>query len=85
MVLIAWSLSFFFLGFGVWSFQAGHLMIVAYLILSTIIYVFYAFLARCPRCGVPILLKPMKLLGIKVFRWSILIPERCRHCGETLS
>jgi len=83
--MIAWSVVFFFLGFGVWSFQAGHLMIVAYLILSAILYFFYAFLVKCPRCGVPVLLKPMKILGMNVFRWSLLIPERCRHCGETLS
>jgi hypothetical protein len=85
MVLITWSVVFFFLGFGVWSFQAGHLMIAAYFLLSVIIYVFYAFLARCPRCRVPILLKPMKILGMEVYRWSILIPERCRHCGARLS
>jgi hypothetical protein len=85
IILATWLALFFLLGFGVWSFQAGHLMIVAYFILSVIIYGCYAFLARCPRCGLPILLKPMKILGMELYTWSILAPEQCRHCGATLS
>ena len=84
VVLAIWLALFFLLGFGVWNFQAGHLMIVAYLILSVILYGCYAFLARCPQCGMPILLRPMKILGMEFYAWSILAPERCRHCGETL-
>ncbi len=85
IVLIIWLALFFLLGFVVWSFQAGHLMIVAYFILSVIIYVFYAFLTRCPQCGFPILLKPMKILGMELYMWSILAPGKCRHCGAKLS
>ena len=81
---MVWLLLFFLLGFGVWSFQGGHLMIVAYFILSVVLYVFYAFLARCPRCRMPVLLRPMKLFGMELYRWSLLSPERCSHCGEPL-
>ncbi len=83
--MAAWLALFFLLGFVVWTFQAGHLMIAAYLMLSAIIYVCHAFLARCPRCGLPVLLKPMTVLGMKLYAWSIIAPERCRHCGATLS
>jgi DNA-directed RNA polymerase subunit RPC12/RpoP len=85
IILATWLALFFLLGFGVWNFQAGHLMIVAYLILSVIIYGCSAFLARCPRCRFPILLKPVKILGMELYTWSILPPEQCRHCGATLS
>jgi len=81
---MAWLLLFFFLGVGVWNFQGGHLMIVVYFILSVVLYVFYAFLARCPRCSMPVLLRPVKLFGMELYRWSLLVPERCTHCGEAL-
>ncbi|HXY55343.1 MAG TPA: hypothetical protein VEM40_11805 [Nitrospirota bacterium] len=84
IVLALWLTLFFLLGFGVWNFQAGHLMILAYCMLSVILYGCYAFLSRCPRCGLPILLKPTKILGMQLYAWSILAPERCRHCGEML-
>ncbi len=82
---MAWLAVFFVLGFGVWSFQAGHLMIIIYLVLSALVFVIYAFMARCPRCRVPILLKPVSLYGIRFYLWSLAAPERCRHCGEKLS
>jgi hypothetical protein len=81
---MAWLLLFFFLGVGVWSFQGGHLMIVVYFILSVVLYVFYAILARCPRCRMPVLLRPVKLFGMELYRWSLFVPERCSHCGEAL-
>jgi len=84
IVVIAWLLLFFLLGSGVWSFQGGHLMIVAYFILSFVLYVFYAFLARCPQCRMPVLLRPVKLFGMELYRWSLIAPERCSHCGEAL-
>jgi hypothetical protein len=85
VILLIWLASFFALGFGVWSFQAGHLMIIVYLVLSVLLYALFAFTARCPRCSVPILLKPVRLFGMQIYLWSLTAPEHCRHCGETLS
>ncbi len=82
---MVWLASFFFLGYEVWGFQAGHLMIVVYLVVSTLVYSIYAFTARCPQCRMPILLKPVRLCGIRFYLWSLTAPERCRHCGEVLS
>lgn len=82
---MVWVALFFLLGYGAWDFQGGHLMIVAYFILSIIVYIFYAFLARCPSCRVPILLRPVKIFGMEIYLWSILPPAHCRHCGGSLS
>lgn len=84
IVLIAWITCFFLMGFGVWGFQAGHLMVMGYVLAGVVIYIFAAFLNRCPTCGMPVLLKPMKLLGMDLYRWTLLMPERCGHCGEVL-
>ncbi len=84
IILTAWFASFFFLGFGVWSFQAGHLMIIVYLVLTVLVYGIYAFTVKCPRCGVPVLLKPVHLCGMQIYLWSLVAPEQCRHCGERL-
>lgn len=83
-MLTAWLSLFFLLGFGVWSFQAGHLMVLVYCILSAIVYTVYAFIARCRGCGRPILLKPVKIGSIEIYGWSILAPDICRHCGAKL-
>ncbi len=72
------------MGYGVWSFQAGHLMIIMYLVVSALAYGIYAFMARCPRCSMPILLKPVRLFGMQLYLWSLMAPERCWHCGEML-
>ncbi len=85
VVLAAWFASFFLLGFGVWSFQAGHLMVIIYLILSALAFAIYAFTAKCPSCRVPVLLRPVRLLGMQIYLWSLIAPERCRQCGERLS
>ena len=85
IVLTAWLAVFFLLGFGVWSFQAGHLMVVVYLVLSVLVYGIYAFTARCGQCRKPILLKPVRLFGMQIYRWSLIAPERCSHCGEAFS
>ena len=85
IILLVWLVIFFLLGSGVWSFQAGELMIVAYLVLSAVIYAFAAFLIRCPECRMPLLLRPVKLCGMELFVWSLLVPERCRHCDAALS
>ena len=85
IILMTWLASFFLLGYGVWSFQAGHLMIIVYFVLSALVYGIYAFTARCPRCSMPILLRPVRLCGMKLYLWSLMAPERCRHCGETLA
>jgi hypothetical protein len=83
-VLLVWATVFFLLGFGVWNFQGGELMLIAYLVLSVIVYVLYAFLARCPHCRKPLLLAPVRILGMHLYRWSILLPESCRHCGRKI-
>jgi len=83
IILIAWLALFIFLGSGVWSFQGGELMILAYLIVSVIVYVLYAFLARCPACRMPLLLRPLRIFGMELYVWSLLTPDRCRHC-ETI-
>ena len=75
---------FFVLGLNAWNFQAGHLMMIIYLIASVLIYIIYAFLARCPHCKAPVLLKPVKCLGMELFLWSLLAPDQCGHCGERL-
>ncbi len=84
IVLAAWLALFFLLGFGAWSFQGGELMLLAWLVLGAIAYAGYAFLARCPHCGMPVLLRPRSLFGVEFFTWSLLPPERCRHCGAEL-
>ncbi len=84
LVLLAWLAGFFLVGFGVWKFQAGHLMILIYLGVSMIIYMLYAFFARCPQCRKPILLRPRRIFGIEIYTWSIVAPLNCRHCGELL-
>ncbi len=83
-VLLFWLAAFLLLGFSVWSFQAGHLMVVAFLFLSVVLYTLYAFLARCPRCRTPVLLRPVRVFGMEFYLWSIVMPGRCRHCGTTL-
>jgi len=82
IVLLVWITVFFLMGFGVWGFQAGHLMVMGYLLAGVVLYIFAAFIIRCPKCRMPLLLKPMKLLGMGLYRWTLLIPERCGHCGE---
>ena len=84
IVLLVWLMGFFLMGFGVWGFQAGHLMVMGYLMTGVVIYIFAAFINRCPRCRMPILLRPRKFLGMEFFTWSILTPARCGHCGEPL-
>jgi len=83
--LLAWLAAFLLLGFLVWSFQAGYLMVVIFLFLSSCVYVLCAFLARCPRCRLPVLLRPVRTFGLEFYTWSIVMPERCRHCGTILS
>jgi len=84
IVLLAWLTGFFLMGFGVWGFQAGHLMVMAYLLAAVVLYIFAAFMNRCPKCRMPLLLKPMKLLGMDLYRWALLTPGQCGHCGEVL-
>jgi hypothetical protein len=82
IVLLVWITGFFLMGFGVWGFQAGHLMVMGYLLAGVVLYIFAAFMNRCPKCRMPLLLKPMKLLGMDLYRWTLLTPGRCGHCGE---
>jgi hypothetical protein len=84
LALGMWTVVFLLLGFGVWEFQAGQLMLLLFFGLSAVVYLLYAFLARCPRCGTPLLLRPRKVLGIEFYTWSCAAPENCRHCGEPL-
>jgi DNA-directed RNA polymerase subunit RPC12/RpoP len=84
IVLLVWLMGFFLMGFGVWGFQAGHLMVIVYLLAGVALYGSAAFVNRCPKCRMPILLRPRKFLGMEFFTWSILTPARCGHCGEPL-
>jgi hypothetical protein len=84
-ILLAWLASFILLGFSVWGFQAGHLMVVVFFFLSAVLYTLYAFLARCPRCRTPVLLRPVRAFGMEFYGWSIIMPGKCRSCGTALS
>jgi hypothetical protein len=84
VLLIVWFIAFFLLGSGVWGFQAGQLMVIVFCMASLIGYILAAFLMRCPKCRMPVLLRPRKFLGMELYTWSILTPSRCRHCGEPL-
>jgi hypothetical protein len=84
LVLIVWFFVFLMLGSGVWSFQAGHLMVIVFFVASLVFYILAAFLMRCPKCRMPVLLSPRKILGMELYTWSILTPARCRHCGQPL-
>jgi hypothetical protein len=84
-ILLALLAAFFLLGIGVWNFQAGHLMVIIFILLSGVLYGLFAFLARCPRCKAPVLLRPFSVFGMEFYVWSIVMPRRCRHCGEALS
>jgi DNA-directed RNA polymerase subunit RPC12/RpoP len=84
IALVLCLAGFFLVGYGVWSFQAGHLMVLVYVGLSALAYLIYAFAARCPHCRWPVLLRPRRWLGMDIFTWSILPPTRCRHCGRPL-
>jgi multisubunit Na+/H+ antiporter MnhE subunit len=84
IILIVWLIAFFLIGSGVWSFQAGELMLIGFLMASLVVYILAAFLLRCPKCRMPVLLRPRKFLGMELFTWSILTPSKCRHCGEPL-
>jgi len=83
-ILVAWFIIFFLLGSGVWGFQAGHLMVIGFFMASLMFYILAAFIMRCPKCRMPVLLKPFRFLGMELFAWSILTPAQCRHCGEPL-
>ena len=85
VILIAWFIAFLLLGSGVWGFQAGHLMVIGFFMASLVLYILAAFLMRCPKCRMPVLLRPWKVLGMELYTWSLLTPVRCRHCGETLT
>jgi hypothetical protein len=82
IALIVWIGLFFLLGSGVWNFLGGELMLIIYLAVSVLAYVSYAFLSRCPQCRMPLLLRPVRILGMEFFQWSIITPAKCRHCGE---
>ncbi len=84
LVLVAWLALFFIMGSAVWSFQGGELMLLLFLIVSVVAYVVFAFAARCKQCRMPLLLRPVKVLGMDLFVWSLLTPEKCRHCGEAI-
>lgn len=84
IVIIVWLILFLLIGSGVWGFQAGQLMVIGFFMASLVLYILVAFLMRCPKCRMPVLLRPRKFLGMELYTWSILTPDRCRHCGETL-
>ncbi len=82
LFLAAWLALFILLGFNVWSFQAGHLMIILFLGISVLGYAVYACSTRCPACGLRLMLRPVRMFGMQAFMWSLLIPANCGHCGE---
>jgi len=84
IVLVLCLLGFFLVGYGVWSFQAGHLMVLIYVAVSALAYIIYAFAVRCPHCRWPVLLRPHRCLGMDLFTWSVIPPTQCRHCGKPL-
>jgi hypothetical protein len=84
IVLTVWLVCFLLVGYGVWSFQAGHLMVLIVIGAGVLAYILYAFAARCPHCRRPVLLRPRRVLGMDLFTWSILPPKQCRHCGKPL-
>ncbi len=84
IILIVWVALFFTIGFNVWNFQAGELMVMIYLVTGVLAYIICAFLNRCPRCRMPLLLRPVRRLGVEFYLWSLLTPNRCRHCGEPI-
>jgi hypothetical protein len=84
IVLALWLAGFFLAGYGVWSFQGGELMLLAYLASGAVAYIICAFASRCPHCRWPMLLRPRRVFGIDLYTWSILPPAQCRHCGKPL-
>ncbi len=84
LALGVWSFVFLLTGFGVWEFQGGELMLLAFLGLSMVVFLLYTFFARCPRCRTPVLLRPRKVLGAQIYTWSCAAPEACRQCGAEL-
>ena len=84
LILGVWFIVFLLFGSGVWGFQAGNLMVMGFFMASLAGYILAAFLMRCPKCRMPVLLRPRKFLGMELFTWSILTPTHCRHCGEPL-
>ena len=84
LILGVWFIVFLLFGSGVWGFQAGHLMVMGFFMASLAGYILAAFLMRCPKCRMPVLLRPRKFLGMELFTWSILTPTHCRHCGKPL-
>ncbi len=84
IIVIGWIAGFFLLGSGVWSFQGGELMIIAYTFLGAFAYAIYAFLARCPQCGMPLLIRTRIFFGMEIYTWSLLTPLRCRHCNAEI-
>ncbi len=84
LILAAWLVLFFLMGFNVWNFQAGEFMLIIFMAVSFLTYVLYAFLGRCRQCRMPVLLRPVRLFGTDLYLWSLVTPDRCRHCGEPI-
>ena len=84
LLLSAWLAAYFLFGFGVWSFQAGHLFVLLFLAASVLVYMLYGLSARCPKCSMPVLVRRIRLFGMELYLWSILTPERCRNCGAII-
>ncbi len=82
LFLLIWLALFVLLGFNVWSFQAGHLMVILFLFATVPGYGIYACSARCRMCGFRLLVRPFRLFGMSLFTWSLLMPAACRQCGQ---
>jgi len=84
IIILVWLGAFFLLGIGVWGLQSGYLLVLIFFSVSTLAYAIYAITARCPKCGTPILLKPMNLFGLALYCWSLVAPSHCKKCNESL-
>jgi len=84
ILIAAWFAVFLLLGFSVWKLEEGCLIVVAYFVVSVVFYWILAFSVKCPKCRVPVRLRPRRFMGIEFYTWSYLTPEKCRHCGEPL-
>jgi len=39
---------------------------------------------RCPHCVQPVLLRHLRIGGLRIPYWSTTVPDVCGHCGEKL-
>ncbi|MDA8098825.1 MAG: hypothetical protein M0042_04300 [Nitrospiraceae bacterium] len=77
-----WIAVFLIIGSGLWDLFGGSLALLLFLGASVVVYILYAFFARCPQCGTPVLLRTWRIGRMEIYGWSCMAPERCRKCGK---